>query len=104
MSFTMHGVAVSGGIAIGFSHLVSHATLEVPHYALPKELLKEEIVTSASSVENAPNGMFFARMLFASSEEFRLSVGAGQFLLLLSPQSLCLSACNSPRISFVLEQ
>lgn len=43
MSFTMHGVAVSGGIAIGFSHLVSHATLEVPHYALPKELLKEEV-------------------------------------------------------------
>ena len=43
MSFTMHGVAVSGGIAIGFSHLVSHATLEVPHYALPKELLKDEV-------------------------------------------------------------
>jgi len=43
VSFTMHGVAVSGGIAIGFSHLVSHATLEVPHYALPKELLKEEV-------------------------------------------------------------
>ena len=42
MSFTMHGVAVSGGIAIGFAHLVSHATLEVPHYALPKELIKEE--------------------------------------------------------------
>jgi len=42
MSFTMHGVSVSGGIAIGFAHLVSHATLEVPHYALPKALLAEE--------------------------------------------------------------
>ena len=44
MSFTMHGVSVSGGIAIGFAHLVSHATLEVPHYALPKALLAEEAV------------------------------------------------------------
>ena len=43
MSFTMHGVSVSGGIAIGFAHLVSHATLEVPHYALPKGLLSEEV-------------------------------------------------------------
>ncbi len=43
MSFTMHGVAVSGGIAIGFAHLVSHATLEVPHYALPQNLLKDEV-------------------------------------------------------------
>jgi len=43
MSFTMHGVAVSGGIAIGFAHLVSHATLEVPHYALPEHLLANEV-------------------------------------------------------------
>jgi phosphotransferase system enzyme I (PtsI) len=43
MSFTMHGVAVSGGIAIGFAHLVSHATLEVPHYALPEHLLADEV-------------------------------------------------------------
>ncbi|MCL6556690.1 MAG: phosphoenolpyruvate--protein phosphotransferase [Burkholderiales bacterium] len=42
MSFTMHGVAVSGGIAIGFAHLVSHAALDVPHYVLPQHLLEEE--------------------------------------------------------------
>jgi phosphotransferase system enzyme I (PtsI) len=31
MSLTIHGVGVSGGIAIGRAHLVSHAHLEVPH-------------------------------------------------------------------------
>ncbi|MBI1395380.1 MAG: phosphoenolpyruvate--protein phosphotransferase [Betaproteobacteria bacterium] len=31
MSFTLHGIGVSGGIAIGRAHLVSHAQLEVPH-------------------------------------------------------------------------
>ena len=32
MSFALHGLAVSSGIAIGRAHLVSHATLEVAHY------------------------------------------------------------------------
>ena len=35
MSFTLHGIGVSGGIAIGRAHLVSHATLEVNHYVVP---------------------------------------------------------------------
>ena len=34
MSFTLHGIGVSGGIAIGRAHLVSHATLEVNHYVV----------------------------------------------------------------------
>lgn len=46
----MHGVAVSGGIAIGFAHLVSHATLEVPHYVLPKELMADELVRFDNAV------------------------------------------------------
>ena len=43
MSFTLHGVGVSGGIAIGYAHLISHAVLEVPHYVLPqaRELLRQ---------------------------------------------------------------
>ena len=31
-SFALHGIGVSGGIAIGHAQLVSHATLEVAHY------------------------------------------------------------------------
>jgi phosphotransferase system enzyme I (PtsI) len=34
MTFSLHGQAVSGGIAIGRAHLVSHAMLEVAHYQL----------------------------------------------------------------------
>ena len=34
-SFALHGLGVSGGIAIGRAQLVSHATLEVAHYAIP---------------------------------------------------------------------
>ena len=43
MSFTLHGIAVSSGIAIGHAHLISHTSLEVAHYVLPKQFLAEEI-------------------------------------------------------------
>ncbi|HXF66984.1 MAG TPA: phosphoenolpyruvate--protein phosphotransferase [Burkholderiales bacterium] len=42
MSFTIHGIGVSGGIAIGRAHLVTHARLEVPHYLVPREQVAEE--------------------------------------------------------------
>ena len=35
ISFALHGVGVSSGIAIGRAQLVSHATLEVAHYTIP---------------------------------------------------------------------
>ena len=44
MSFTLHGLAVSGGIAIGRVHLLSHATLEVAHLTLPARAVEKELV------------------------------------------------------------
>ncbi|MDP2239694.1 MAG: phosphoenolpyruvate--protein phosphotransferase [Burkholderiales bacterium] len=41
-SFTIHGIGVCGGIAIGHAHLVSHATLEVDHYVVPPYQVPEE--------------------------------------------------------------
>ncbi len=43
MSFTLHGISVSSGIAIGHAHLISHTSLEVAHYMLPKQFIAEEI-------------------------------------------------------------
>lgn len=43
MSFTLHGIAVSSGIAIGHAHLISHSSLEVAHYVLPEKFIKDEI-------------------------------------------------------------
>ncbi len=42
-SFTLYGAGVSGGIAIGYAHLVSTARLEVAHYALAAEAIEDEI-------------------------------------------------------------
>jgi phosphotransferase system enzyme I (PtsI) len=43
MSFTIHGIGVSGGIAIGRAHLVSHTKLEVAHYDVPPEQVSDEV-------------------------------------------------------------
>ena len=43
MSFTMHGLGVSGGIAIGHAHLLTSASLEVDHYSIPAEFVAREI-------------------------------------------------------------
>jgi phosphoenolpyruvate-protein phosphotransferase (PTS system enzyme I) len=42
MSCTIHGTGVSGGIAIGHAHLVSHAKLEVAQYVVPPDQVAEE--------------------------------------------------------------
>jgi phosphotransferase system enzyme I (PtsI) len=51
MSFTMHGIAVSGGIAIGHAHLVSHAKLEVAHYVVPQHQVAEESARFDAALE-----------------------------------------------------
>ena len=43
MSFTLHGLGVSGGIAIGHAHLVTSASLEVDHYQIPAEFVAAEV-------------------------------------------------------------
>ena len=50
MSFTLHGIGVSGGVAIGRARLVSHALLEVPHYVLPKKHVAEEVARFEAAI------------------------------------------------------
>ncbi|MEF8754126.1 MAG: phosphoenolpyruvate--protein phosphotransferase [Accumulibacter sp.] len=43
MSFTLHGLPVSAGIAIGQAHLMSHATLEVSHLVISPRMVDKEV-------------------------------------------------------------
>lgn len=49
-SFSLHGVAVSSGIAIGKAHLISNALLEVAHYQLPSHLVEDEVKRFTSAI------------------------------------------------------
>ena len=67
MSFTIHGIGVSGGIAIGHAHLVSHTKLEVSHYDVPAAQLAEETARFDRAVNTVRREL----------EELRGSVPAG---------------------------
>src|SRR6187402_474787 len=55
MSFTMHGIPVSGGIAIGHAHLVSHARHEVAHYDTALATVRAELEELRTQIPtNAP--------------------------------------------------
>ncbi len=51
MSFVLQGTGVSGGIAIGRAHLISHAHLEVSHYNLPQKMIPFEVARFEAAVE-----------------------------------------------------
>ena len=72
MSFTLHGIAVSSGIAIGYAHLISHNSLEVAHYVLPKQFLKEEIARFDAA-------LLATRSEFAGLRSNRPSYAAAEF-------------------------
>jgi phosphotransferase system enzyme I (PtsI) len=53
MSFTLHGLAVSGGIAIGHAHLVSHALLEVTQYQVRERDVAGELARFDAALATA---------------------------------------------------
>ena len=66
MSFTIHGIGVSGGVAIGQAQLMTHAGLEVPRYAVPAHQAAEESARFEAAI----------RQVRGEFEELRASVPA----------------------------
>ncbi|MDR3221023.1 MAG: phosphoenolpyruvate--protein phosphotransferase, partial [Candidatus Accumulibacter sp.] len=50
MSFTLHGLPISGGIAIGQAHLISQATLEVSHRVIAPRMVEKEVARFESAM------------------------------------------------------
>jgi len=72
MSFSLHGLPVSSGIAIGHAHLVSHTSLEVAHYVLPKHSVHEEVARLDHALETT-------RAELAGLREHRPQMAAAEF-------------------------
>ena len=51
MSFTLHGIGASSGIAIGRAHLATPSRVEVAHYVLPNNLIDSELDRFEKAVE-----------------------------------------------------
>lgn len=57
MSFTLHGIGVSSGIAIGVARLASHSHVEVAHYVLPSQYIDKEIARFDDAVNTVRQEM-----------------------------------------------
>src|SRR5436190_8885419 len=57
MNFVLHGHAVSGGITVGYAHLVATARLEVAHYEIAPEAVDAEIARFDRAMQTAQEGL-----------------------------------------------
>jgi len=53
MNFVLHGYAVSGGITVGYAHLVATARLEVAHYEIAPEAVDAELARFDQAMQAA---------------------------------------------------
>lgn len=87
-SFSIHGVAVSGGVAIGHAHLVSNALLEVVHYQLPKHLIEDEIKRFSDAVTTVKADLEQINRSLRKNAPAELSAFIGTHLMMLADKSL----------------
>lgn len=103
MSFTLHGIPVSSGIAIGYAHLLSHTVLEVTHYVMPKYLIHEEVARFDAAMESTRQelaGLRSNRPLHAAAEfdaflDLHLMILADEHIELASRKMIEHEQCNA---------
>ena len=88
MSFSIHGVGVSNGIAIGHAHLVSHALLEVVHYQVPKDLVGQEIARLDQAIHTVKTDLETVKSQLPSRSPAELSAFINTHLMILSDHTL----------------
>jgi phosphotransferase system enzyme I (PtsI) len=88
MSFSIHGVGVSNGIAIGHAHLVSHALLEVVHYQVPKHLVEQEIARFDQAIQTVKSDLETVKAQLPSRSPAELSSFINTHLMILNDHTL----------------
>jgi len=87
-SFSIHGVGVSSGIAIGQAHLVSNALLEVVHYQLPPHLIEEEVARFSNAIASVKLDLEQINHSLRNNAPAELSAFIGTHLMMLADRSL----------------
>ena len=87
-SFSIHGIGVSGGVAIGQAHLVSNALLEVVHYQLPKHLINDEIKRFGDAITTVRADLEKINSSLRKSAPAELTAFIGTHLMMLQDKSL----------------
>lgn len=87
-SFSIHGIGVSSGIAIGQAHLVSNALLEVVHYVLPNHLIDDEITRFGDAILTVKNELETVRSSLSKNAPAEISAFINTHLYMLADKSL----------------
>ena len=87
-SFSIHGIGVSSGIAIGRAHLVSNALLEVVHYQLPIHLIDEEISRFINAIQVVKIDLEAIRNSLSKNAPAEISAFISTHLSMLADKSL----------------
>ena len=87
-SFSIHGIGVSSGIAIGHAHLVSNALLEVVHYQLPTQLVGNEVARFSDAVLIVKKDLETIRGTLSKNAPAELGAFINTHLMILADKSL----------------
>lgn len=87
-SFSMHGVGVSSGIAIGHAHLISHALLEVVHFKIEADGVDEEIARFERAIGLVKQDLEQLKEQLPKNAPAELSAFINTHLAMLSDKSL----------------
>lgn len=87
-SFSIHGVGVSSGIAIGKAHLVSNALLEVVHYQLPENLIEDEVTRFSDAIVTVKHDLEVIRGQLPKNSPAELASFISTHLVMLADKSL----------------
>ena len=87
-SFSMHGVGVSSGIAIGHAHLISHALLEVVHFKIDADGINEEIARFERAIGLVKRDLEQLKAQLPKNAPAELSAFINTHLAMLTDKSL----------------
>ncbi|KAB2312575.1 phosphoenolpyruvate--protein phosphotransferase [Betaproteobacteria bacterium SCN2] len=83
MSFTLHGIGASSGIAIGRAHLATPSRVEVAHYVLPEHLIDSELERFENAVEQTREELRIVRSQIPAHAPAELPAFLDMHLLIL---------------------
>lgn len=87
-SFSMHGVGVSSGIAIGHAHLISHALLEVVHFKIEASGVDDEIARFERAIALVKHDLEQLKSQLPKNAPAELGAFINTHLAMLSDKSL----------------
>ena len=88
MPFTLHGIPVSRGIAIGRAYLIAPAALDVDHYLIEHERIDDEIVRFRSALAVVEQELDTLRSDLAADAPSEMGAFIGVHLMILNDAML----------------